>query len=107
MLRTLAATLILFSFQFSKAEYRVFTLLIENQKKQINRQIESTLDPEQYIYLYPLSQDEKISYVDTWMCKGRTDLLKPHCEKPLNTKADARQQLDRNPAQAPQLKPRS
>ena len=107
MFRALAFLLILSSFSLAQAEYRVFTLLIENTKSQVNRQIESTLDPEQYIYLYPLAQDERISYVDTWMCKGRTDFLKPHCEKPLNTKADARQQRDRSPASDPQLKPRS
>ncbi|MGZ3691169.1 MAG: hypothetical protein ACXVAX_06685 [Pseudobdellovibrio sp.] len=107
MFRSLVFFLILAIFQPATAEYRVFTLLIENQKTQVNRQIESTLDPEQYIGLYPLSQDERISYVDTWMCKGRTDFLRSHCEKPLNLKADARQQLDRSPADSTQLKPRS
>ncbi len=101
MFRASICLIILTYLPLAQAEYRVFTLLIENQKTLTNRQVESTLDPEQYIYLYPLAQDEKISYVDTWMCKGRTDFLKPHCEKPLNTKPDARQQLDRKPASTP------
>ena len=45
------------------------------------RFVESTLDPEQYVGYYPLEQGEKIVYVDTWRCFGRTD-GKPHCPNP-------------------------
>lgn len=64
------------------AEYRVFTLHIENNKNQTVRQVETTLDPEQFIDFYPLKPDEKISYVETWRCQGRTDFFKPHCDNP-------------------------
>ncbi len=67
--------------QFAYAEYRVFTLLIENKKTNITKTIDSTLDPDQFKTFYPLSPDEEISYIDTWMCKGFTGFLKPHCQK--------------------------
>ena len=93
----------------ANAEYRVFMLLLENEKSHTSRQIQTTLDPEQYITVFPLNDGEKISYVDTWMCRGRTDFLQPHCERP---SAPARQRLsslDRSPAsgssQSPELKP--
>lgn len=41
----------------------------------------SNLDPEQYVGYYPLQKDEKIKYIDTWMCKGRTN-GKEFCENP-------------------------
>ena len=94
------AFILLFSIHV-QAEYRVFTLLIENKKTLVNRQIESTLDPEQFITIYPLSPDEKITYVDTWMCKGRTDFLKPHCDKPPNNQLQLNKNLDRSPASQP------
>lgn len=93
--------LFIFAYHSSFAEYRVFTLLIENQKTLTNRQIESTLDPEQYITIFPLTPDEKITYVDTWMCKGRTDFLRPHCEKPQTEKLQNNKNLDRSPATQP------
>lgn len=79
------------------AEYRVFSLIIVNQKSQATRQIQSTLDPEQYRTLYPLNADEIIAYVDTWRCKGRTDWLQPHCENP-NKEPFKYPSLDRSPA---------
>jgi len=47
--------------------------------------------------LYPLNDGENISYVDTWMCNGRTDFFKPHCDKPEKVKTAATA-LDRGPA---------
>jgi hypothetical protein len=79
------------------AEYRVFSLIIVNQKSQATRQIQSTLDPEQYRTLYPLNSDEIIAYVDTWRCKGRTDWLQPHCENP-NKEPFKYPSLGRSPA---------
>ena len=71
----------LFITQLAAAEYRVFTLLIENKKANTTKTIDSTLDPDQYKTFYTLSPDEEISYIDTWMCKGYTGFLKPHCQK--------------------------
>lgn len=64
------------------AEYRVFTLHIENNKSHTVKQVETTLDPEQFVDFYPLKADEKITYVETWRCQGRTDFFKPHCDNP-------------------------
>lgn len=81
----------------SLAEYRVFTLHILNSKTQSTKQIETTLDPEQFIGFYPLANDEQISYIETWRCSGRTDSFKPHCNNPrLNRVPSA--QLDEKPA---------
>lgn len=72
----------------STAEYRVFVLKISKRAadpkvpSQDFRLVESTLDPEQYRYFYPVAQDEDITYIDTWRCYGRTDGFKPHCPNP-------------------------
>ncbi len=68
--------------QAATAEYRVFILNLENSKTKTVRQIQSTLDPEQYETIYPHSSDEKLTYVQTWLCRGRTDFFKPHCAPP-------------------------
>ncbi len=78
------------------AEYRAFVLHIINSKTQVYRQVQSTLDPDQYKTQFPLNTDEKITYVDTWRCLGRTDFLQPVCDKP-----------DRNPAAVPSQSPES
>lgn len=92
------------------AEYRVFTLHIIDSTKQSSRQIETTLDPEQYISFYPLRENEQISYIETWLCKGRTDFFKSHCDNPRLNTADSAipaAKLDQNPAertsQSPEL----
>lgn len=73
----------------AQAEYRVFTLNLENTKTKAVRQIQSTLDPEQYASIYPLNKDEKLTYVQTWRCRGRTDFFKPHCAPPTKPTATA------------------
>lgn len=72
---------------FGVAEYRVFLLRISKkstdpQAPQDFRLVESTLDPEQYRYYYPVAPDEVVTYTDTWRCYGRTDGFKPHCPNP-------------------------
>ncbi|MNK07432.1 hypothetical protein D3C87_253460 [compost metagenome] len=81
----------------SKAEYRVFLLKIAKRAPatatpeavtqtppltQDYRLVESTLDPIQYRYYYPVAADEEVSYTETWRCYGRTDGFKPHCPNP-------------------------
>ncbi|MEQ1722357.1 MAG: hypothetical protein ABL930_04220 [Pseudobdellovibrio sp.] len=66
----------------SLAEYRVFTLHFIDSKSQATRQVETTLDPEQYRSLYPLKNSEEITYIETWWCKGNTSHLKAHCDNP-------------------------
>ncbi|MCK6599026.1 MAG: hypothetical protein L6Q37_11730 [Bdellovibrionaceae bacterium] len=72
----------------AKAEYRVFLLKISQLEvgnamgeETTSRLVTSTLDPLQYRGYYTLKENEVISYVDTWMCKGRTNSL-PLCENP-------------------------
>lgn len=71
----------------AQAEYRVFLLKISKKSEDPNmatdfRQVESTLDPDQYRYYYPVAADEIVTYTDTWRCYGRTDQFKPHCPNP-------------------------
>lgn len=84
---TLLIFLLLLAPQLGAAEYRVFLLRISKkstdpQASQDFRLVESTLDPEQYRYYYPVAADEVITYTDTWRCYGRTDGFKPHCPNP-------------------------
>ena len=67
---------------FSFAEYRVFKLEFTNTKTNQTRQIQSTLDPEQFKSIYPLKADETVTYVQTWRCKGNTSQYQPHCQSP-------------------------
>ncbi len=90
-------SLILFSADL-KAEYRVFSIIIVNADQTKTRQIETTLDPAHYVSLFPLNKGENIGYVDTWICKGRTDWLKPHCENPKNLNTSADYSIERLPA---------
>lgn len=89
--------LVFFSSNFARAEYRVFTLHIINRTNQQTKQIETTLDPEQFISFYPLKVNEEISYIETWRCHGRTDFFKSHCENP--------RLLDQGPVVAPSQSP--
>lgn len=58
----------------SVAEYRAFQLRIEKVNNPAeSREILATLDPLQYPGYYSVKEDEKISYVRTWMCFGRTN----------------------------------
>lgn len=66
----------------AQAEYRVFVLHIQDQATETTRQIQSTLDPDQFKSVYPLKSTEVITYVDTWRCRGRTDFFKEHCPNP-------------------------
>ena len=89
------------------AEYRVFLLKISKKPKAapttetpitetqateapVDRIFPSTLDPEQYRGYYPVASDEIIQYIDTWMCRGRTDGKKlcPSPRQPANVTED-------------------
>ena len=64
------------------AEYRVFTLKITNKQTQDYRLVDSTLDPIQYPYYYPVQKDEIVQYTATWRCFGRTGDEQPLCPNP-------------------------
>jgi hypothetical protein len=82
----------------SNAEYRVFELEIASYTDNGNgsetspapasppeepekRIILSTLDPEQYRGYHTIQPNEKIRYISTWRCKGRTT-GKDYCPNP-------------------------
>lgn len=67
---------------FAWAEYRMFTLRITNTKTQEVRFVDSTLDPHQYGYYFPVKPEEQVVYTDTWRCYGRTGDFKPACPSP-------------------------
>lgn len=71
-----------FSSTYLNAEYRVFKLQFKNSKTNQIRQIQSTLDPEQYKTLFPLTEGEILTYVQTWRCPGSTSHFKAHCLSP-------------------------
>lgn len=76
------------------AEYRAFMLHMVNSKTKVIKQILTTLDPDQYRTLYPIAADEKLTYVQTWRCYGRTDGFTPICDRP-----------DKKPAHIPSQSP--
>ena len=78
----------------ARAEYRAFRLHLVNEKSHVTKQILTTLDPDQYKTQFPLSLTEKITYVETWRCLGRTDFFQPICDKPDKN-------LVREPSQSP------
>ncbi len=71
----------------AKAEYRVFLLKFSQPaaspgQPEVFRLLESNLDPEQYRRYYPVYPNEKISYIDTWRCYGRTGDFQSYCKSP-------------------------
>jgi hypothetical protein len=47
------------------------------------RLVKSNLDPEQYPTYYQVRADENIQYIQTWMCRGRTNLDADICDPPV------------------------
>jgi hypothetical protein len=76
--------LILFQANRTKGEYRAFLLEINSPGAEQPRLVESSLDPLQYRYYYPLRPEETVSYTKTWRCPGRTSNL-PVCKNPKDT----------------------
>lgn len=83
------------------AEYRMFTLKITNTKTQDYRLVDSTLDPIQYPYYYPVQKDEIVQYTDTWRCYGRTGGGQPPCPNPKTATAAAANQTSPAPVADP------
>jgi|JI10StandDraft_1071094.scaffolds.fasta_scaffold51589_7 hypothetical protein len=71
----------------SFAEYRVFELEITSYEQDAaqtetgKRTTLSTLDPEQYRGYHTIQPNEKVRYISTWRCKGRTT-GKDYCPNP-------------------------
>lgn len=82
MFRALAALLTIAALRAvpASAEYRVFVLKIETPGQEPQTLL-STLDPWQYVGYYPVKPDARVTYINTWRCRGRTDGL-PFCPDP-------------------------
>jgi hypothetical protein len=67
---------------FANADYRVHELKIIEPTKQTSRTVQSTLDHYQYQTYHPLSPGEKVTYVQSWKCKGNHSNFADHCPNP-------------------------
>lgn len=65
-----------------KAEYRAYVLQIKDRSNNRVTLIEHSLDPNQYKTVYGISSTQEITYIDTWLCPGRTNLNTQICNKP-------------------------
>jgi len=68
-----------------RAEYRAFTLAINDTRSGQTRLVTGTLDHIQYPGYHPLRQWETIAIQDTWMCWGRQGDFKAICPNPKNS----------------------
>lgn len=66
----------------TRAEYRVFNLVITNTQTNASRTVASTLDPHQYRLYNPVELGEVVSYAETWRCFGRTGDFQEFCPNP-------------------------
>jgi len=64
------------------AEYRAFELVITNPTTGQERVVLSTLDPNQYRRFYPIMPEERVTYRQTWRCRGNTSNFQAICPKP-------------------------
>ena len=72
----------IFFVSVAPAEYRAFELVITDPTSGQERVVHTNLDPNQYRKYYPTKPDEKITYRQTWRCKGNTANYKAICPKP-------------------------
>lgn len=87
---TLVVSCLILSFTLSAhAEYRAFMLEVKDSAGLVVRTFKSSLDPDQYRGFYPLKDGESITYIDTWMCQGRTENFQPICASPRESMGDA------------------
>jgi hypothetical protein len=75
------------------AEYRAFLLKISGPGPDF-RLVRASLDPIQYPYYHPVKPDQIVTYVDTWMCRGRTSYLQPVCGSPRDIASQSNQSLE-------------
>lgn len=54
---------------------------VDTPKKPKSRLVTTSLDPLQYKKYYPLQDNESLKLVDTWMCRGPTNMREP-CASP-------------------------
>ena len=85
-----------FGADFAHADYRVFTLKIEDSTTGQSRTVNTTLDHLQYGMYYPVHPTEQVTIAATWMCRNyrsdvSQDIEQKYCPNP------------RAPASAPRL----
>lgn len=80
----------------SVAEYRAYELLIEDVESGKQRKVVTTLDHLQYPTYYPLSNGEKVSYLNSWMCHQNTGDFKDICQSPEKDRAPSSKKGARN-----------
>ena len=88
----------------ANAEYRVFMLQVTGPDGVVSKSFPSTLDPEQYRLYHPLPAAMKLSYQETWMCKGNTQDFKALCSNPNPPIEDANKtkpNVEQPPSQTP------
>lgn len=79
IIKTLVSLLVFSALSISaQAEYRAYELEIEDVESGEIRRVVTTLDHIQYPAYYPLKPTENIYYLDSWMCRGRTN-NRPTC----------------------------
>jgi hypothetical protein len=99
-MRFLIALLIVCVARPLQAEYRAYQLLIQNQTTGTEKTVLSTLDHLQYPGYYPVAADERVSYVTSWRCYGRTGNFRRICPNPNAEGAEPKPNsaADRTPA---------
>lgn len=86
----------------TRAEYRVFLLQVTGPDGVVSKSFPSTLDPEQYRRYHSLPEAMKLSYQETWMCKGNTQDFKALCSNPKPpTDETAKPNGEQPPTQSP------
>lgn len=77
-LQTIVLLFVVSFLRQASAEYRAFELEIVNTETGDSRRVIATVDHLQYPYLHPVKLIERVDYVTSWMCLGRTD-ARPIC----------------------------
>lgn len=78
----------IFSYCSAQAEYRVFLLGLQTDNAN-EVQFLSSLDDQQYLGYHTILPNQKIRYIDSWMCWGDTSFSKPYCPNPRNPASTA------------------
>ncbi len=85
-MKLLLITILLASFSFAHAEYRVYQYIIKDKVQKVSKSkpnlIVSTLDPTTYQAYNGGSNLVAVDLLRTWICPGNTGQLKETCESP-------------------------
>lgn len=99
----LVLSLVLFYSQVSRAEYRVFRMVITDSSNPVEikkREFLTTLDPYQWVGYHPLKAAESLDYIDTWRCYEDTSDDEDFCPSP-RAKTEEQNRIPAGPSVAP------